>query len=517
MSDKARFTDGSIAQVGRVFLGLIALCLVVAGSSALGLPDRAAVAIFLTAGIALCALRPDAEAKPSVRAVSISVESVSAFGFFGIAGAVFVYGHDGLSVLVGLAAGLVISLLLIVPRLAASPARSFPDYLSLRYRSDAVRYCALAVMTIVTLLFVAAQLAAAGVVAELGIGIPRELGALVCAIIALALTLRGGDAGQVVLALAVVFGIAIATTWLLSMKTGIVVPHVAYGGLFEDIAGAEAQLGALDQAGLSFAHLGLSGFMAMVLCLGIGSAVMPSLIARAWTPGSPAQTQTALRRGLVLFVLVATALPALGVLARSEVLTQMVAGAEGQSVELSLAALAVAALTGASAWLVGLLSLVGLSLAILGASAATRSMASLYSTRSPEADRAGRISISAIILVLLALGLSTAADVFMLGLLAFSLSGASIFAPLALGLVWQRATKQGALAGMLGGFAMTMFYAVGAGWGLEAAAASGDGWSWLGVPGALAGGFGIVASMLLTVAISIATTKPRPEPVALPE
>ena len=506
MSDQPRFADGSLAQFGIVFAALVVLCLIVAGLSGLGMAASATVSTFLLAAIAVCTVRPQPQALPSARGVSISMESLSAFGFFGIAGGVFVYGFDGLAVLIGLGTGLVISLLLIAPRLAASPARSFPDYLSLRYRSEAIRYCALAIMTIVTILFVAAQFAAAGVVAEYGLGLSPEIGGLTCAIVAIALILRGGDAGQILAAILAILGIAIATMWLLSAKTGVIVPHVAYGGLFNDIAAADAQLAKGSQSAEPFAQLGRGGFAAMILCLGLGSAVMPALVSRAWTPGSPARTQAALRRGLILFVVIATAVPALGVLARAEVMAQMAAGEEVQVATLSTAALVVAGLAEASDWLIGLLSLVGLLLAILAANAAITALASACTSRSTDQDRTGQMSVSAIFLSLaaLAVALLTQADVFTLGLLAFSLSGASIFAPLAMGLLWRRTTTEGALVGMLGGFVLTVFYSFVAG-----------GSSWLGVTSELGGVFGIVLSVFLTFAVSIATAKPAAAQTAL--
>jgi len=61
---------------------------------------------------------------------------LSAFGLFGIVGAVYSYGHDGLAILLGLVAGFVVSLLLVAPRLSKLTIPSIPDFLELRTSSN---------------------------------------------------------------------------------------------------------------------------------------------------------------------------------------------------------------------------------------------------------------------------------------------------------------------------------------------------------------------------------------------
>jgi len=132
------------------------------------------------------------------------------------------------------------------------------------------------------------------------------------------------------------------------------------------------------------------------------------------------------------------------------------------------------------------------------------------SSRAPSAGAAGERSISIVIVTLVAalLASTTGLDVISLGAWAFSLIGAAIFAPLVLGLWWRRTTSYGAIAGMLGGFAITAAYIISASVGFDFMVASGDEWCCLGVSPLMAGVFGIVASFFLTYIVSKAGDEP---------
>jgi cation/acetate symporter len=565
MSELPRFNAISLKQSAAFGGSVVALCFVGAILSALGLSPALLSALFVLIGLVACAILANKTAPvlPSTSGITFSIEALSAFGLFGIVGTVFAYGHDGLAIVIGLAAGFIVNLMFVGPRYSAIASRSVPDFLSLRFGGDVVRPVALGVMVVVAVLFVAAQFVAAGLIAAQGLDIMPLGGVLIgaIAVLALAVPLQRGTLGlgHLVLAAVALIGGLIAAVWLLSTKTGVLLPHFAYGGLFTDIGAAESRLGLethFDQPGEG---LGLFAALSLVVCLAVGSAVMPHLLARSSIEGSQAKSQEVSRRALVLFVLFATALPALGVLARAEILTlftteqnalpfigmlpaEVLHGAlvcqttmdamreaclaqgfadgvpvEELRIDPQAVLLALPALVGASDWLRALLSLVGLAVLAVAGASAVHTLACAFASRS-DAEDASRIctvvsfgitAVAAIVAITSGLSLIALAS------WSYSLIAAALIGPLLIGLSWPRTNEYGALAGMIGGFCLTALYILGAHWGFDFTAESGDEWLWLGIPPMMAGIFGIVFAIGLTVIASVLGPKPKPSQVAL--
>lgn len=86
---------------------------------------------------------------------------------------------------------------------------------------------------------------------------------------------------------------------------------------------------------------------------------------------------------------------------------------------------------------------------------------------------------------------------------AFSLAAAGLFPALVMGVWWKRTTKEGAIAGMLAGFGVTLFYLIMTRYG-------GMG-EWFGVKNISAGLFGIPTAFLVTYVVSLMTPAPSKE------
>ena len=83
---------------------------------------------------------------------------------------------------------------------------------------------------------------------------------------------------------------------------------------------------------------------------------------------------------------------------------------------------------------------------------------------------------------------------------AFSIAAACFFPALVLGIFWKRTTKQGAIAGMLVGLGLTLFYLVGVKFlGMP---------KWFGISDVSAGIFGIPAGFITTLVVSLLTPAP---------
>jgi cation/acetate symporter len=93
--------------------------------------------------------------------------------------------------------------------------------------------------------------------------------------------------------------------------------------------------------------------------------------------------------------------------------------------------------------------------------------------------------------------------VFMVGL-AFSIAASAFFPALVLGIFWKRANKWGAVAGMVGGMAMTLVYAALTHPFFGGSAAA----QWFGIEPIASGIFGLPLGFALIVIVSLLTPAP---------
>ena len=123
----------------------------------------------------------------------------------------------------------------------------------------------------------------------------------------------------------------------------------------------------------------------------------------------------------------------------------------------------------------------------------------------PGASTRRRIGISKALLLLVAVAAAWVASlrpdtILSMVAWAFSIAGACFFPALVLGVFWQRANRHGAIAGMLVGLGLTLFYLIGVKfWGLP---------KWFGISDVAAGIFGIPAGFLVIVVVSLLTPAP---------
>ena len=104
------------------------------------------------------------------------------------------------------------------------------------------------------------------------------------------------------------------------------------------------------------------------------------------------------------------------------------------------------------------------------------------------------------------------ADILFLVSAAFSLAAAGFFPVLVLGIFWKRATKWGAVLGMLAGVSVTFYYmATTQPWLRGVFGVAGPIELWGGILPISAGVFGVPAGFLVTVVVSLLTRPPQPE------
>jgi cation/acetate symporter len=220
--------------------------------------------------------------------LAISGDYLSAASFLGIAGAIAVNGYDGFLYSIGFLVAWLVALLLVAERLRNTGRYTVADALAFRMREPSMRAASSVSTLVVTLFYLLAQMAGAGGLIALLLGVTRPGGqaAVIAAVgvVMILYVLVGGMRGttwvQIVKSGLLVAGAAVMTAWVLgrygfnlSNVLGAAVDHAEPGGARLLSPGAEYGKSAISR--LDFVSLGLA--------LVLGTAGLPHVLMRFYT------------------------------------------------------------------------------------------------------------------------------------------------------------------------------------------------------------------------------------------
>ncbi len=220
--------------------------------------------------------------------VALAGDYLSAASFLGIAGAVAIYGYDGFLYSIGFLVAWLVALLLVAELLRNTGRFTMADVLSFRLRQRPVRTAAGISTLIVTLFYLLAQMAGAGGLVALLLGVESKVGqGLVIAIVGIVMigyVLVGGMRGttwvQIIKAALLIVGAGVMTVWVLA-KYGFNISHLF--GASVDKAGPTGS--ALLNPGAQYGKTGLTrlDFLSLGLALVLGTAGLPHVLMRFYT------------------------------------------------------------------------------------------------------------------------------------------------------------------------------------------------------------------------------------------
>src|SRR5690606_20998929 len=124
--------------------------------------------------------------------MAIGADWISATAFFGLAGAIYLLGQDGLAFGIGIAGGFVLTAILIAPYLRRAGSFTVPDFLATRFDAVSVRLIALAVLVVCSFVLLVAQLHMGGLVAARFLGLSYAAGVFISLACILLYTVPGG-------------------------------------------------------------------------------------------------------------------------------------------------------------------------------------------------------------------------------------------------------------------------------------------------------------------------------------
>jgi cation/acetate symporter len=293
-------------------------------------------------------------------------------------------------------------------------------------------------------------------------------------------------------------------------------------------------------------------FLALVFCLMIGTAALPHILMRYYTVPSVKEARASVTWSLFFIFLLYVTAPALAVLVKFEVFHVLIGTpidqlpawvASWNKVDPSLMSitdvnrdgvlqlnemsiggdiivLATAEIAGLPYVISGLVAAGGLAAALSTADGLLLTIANAlshdlyYKMIDPNASTARRVTISKVLLLIVALAAAYVAaqkpaDILFLVSAAFSFAAAAFFPALVLGIFWKRATGIAASLGMVAGLGVTFYYMmVTHPWLRSVFGVTSPVELWWGIQPISAGVFGVPVGVAVIVLLSLVTPAP---------
>ena len=517
---------------------------------------------------------------------------MSAASFIGLAGTLYLKGFDGLAFVMGWTGGYVLVALLLAPYLRRFGQFTIPDFMGARYGGNAARGVAVAGTLLTSFTYVTAQIFGVGIITSRFLGISFETGVFVGLGGILVCSLLGGMRAvtwtQVAQYIILIIAYLMPAVFMAYKVTNVPVPQVVYGQVMQQLEVREREIAAdpaQAEARAAFAAradaLAAKGapaaavqeardkarplqphaqaypgktpaesdaarlnFLALALCLMVGTAGLPHILMRYYTTPSVREARTSVFWTLFFISLLYFTAPAYAVFAKYEVYTNLIGTSiaelpswvaswarvglvavedinrDGilQLAELTLnpdvIVLATPEIAGLPYVVAGLVAAGGLAAALSTADGLLLTIANAlshdvyYKMVNPNASSRRRIILAKALLLLVALAAAWVAShrpdsILSMVAWAFSIAGACFFPALVLGIFWKRANRQGAIVGMVVGLAVTVYYLLAVKfYGMA---------PWYGINDVAAGIFGIPAGFFAIVTVSLLTPPPDQE------
>ncbi|MDJ0461855.1 cation acetate symporter [Streptomyces sp. H27-C3] len=408
--------------------------------------------------------------------LAISGDYMSAASFLGIAGAIALFGYDGFLYSIGFLVAWLVALLLVAEPLRNSGRYTMGDVLAYRMRQRPVRTAAGASTIVVSIFYLLAQMAGAGVLVSLLLGITSDAGkilivALVGVLMIVYVTI-GGMKGttwvQMVKAVLLITG-TVLITFLILLKFNFNVSD-----LLGSAASNSGKGSAFLEPGLKYGATSVSklDFISLGIALVLGTAGLPHILIRFYTvPTAKAARKSVnwaigIIGGFYLMTIV-LGFGAAALLKPADIIASNKAG----NTAAPLAALEIGGGAGSTGGAILLAVISAVAFATILAVVAGLTLASSSSfahdiyanvirrgqATEKEEVRAARWATVAIGVVSIALG-ALARDLNVAGLvaLAFAVAASANLPTLLYSLFWRKFTTQGALWSIYGGLASSV-------------------------------------------------------------
>ena len=508
---------------------------------------------------------------PLANGMATAADWMSAASFISMAGLISFMGYDGSVYLMGWTGGYVLLALLLAPYLRKFGKFTVPDFIGERYYSKTARLVAVFCALLVSFTYVAGQMRGVGVVFSRFLEVDITSGVIIGMIIVLFYAVLGGMKGitytQVAQYCVLIFAFMVPAIFISFQMTGNPIPQIGMGGkgadgmyLLEKLNGLSTELGFTEYTKGSRSKMDI---FAMTAALMVGTAGLPHVIVRFFTVKKVRDARKSAGLALLLIAILYTAAPAVAVFARLNLIhtvsgqpyAQMPAwfsnwettgllgfndkngdgliqySADAMINELTvdrdIMVLANPEIANLPAWVIALVAAGGLAAAlstaaglllVISSSVSHDLVKSVFKPDITDKQELVVARLSAVGAVVVAgyFGINPPGFVAAVVALAFGLAAASFFPAIILGIFYKKMNKEGAIAGMVVGIGLMLFYMLKFKFGIfdggkTAVASLSKDW-WFGISPE---GFGFIAMIVnFTISLTInAFTADPPEEV----
>ncbi|NOH70540.1 cation acetate symporter [Vibrio pectenicida] len=457
---------------------------------------------------------------PIANGMATAADWMSASSFISMAGLIAFMGYGGSVFLMGWTGGYVLLALLLAPYLRKFGKFTVPEFLGERFYSNAARIVAVVCLIIASVTYVIGQMKGVGIAFGRFLEVDYSTGLLIGMCIVFMYAVLGGMKGitytQIAQYCVLILAYTIPAIFISLQLTGNPIPQI---GLGSTMSGTDVYL--LDRLDQVVTELGFSQYTTQVrgdtlnmfvytMSLMIGTAGLPHVIIRFFTVPKVRDARTSAGWALVFIAILYTTAPAVSAMARLN-LMDTVTPSSGQNlayderpdwfinwektgllgfddkngdgniqytsnsatnelrVDQDIMVLANPEIAKLPNWVIALVAAGGLAAALSTAAGLLLAISSSIShdlikgVINPNISEQkelliSRVSMAAAIAISGYLGLNPPGFVAGTVALAFGLAASSIFPALMMGIFSKNINKEGAIAGMITGITITLFY-----------------------------------------------------------
>ena len=501
---------------------------------------------------------------PIANGMATAADWMSAASFISMAGIISFNGYDGSVYLMGWTGGYVLLALLLAPYLRKFGKFTVPDFIGDRYYSNVARGVAVFCALIVSFTYIAGQMRGVGVVFSRYLEVDITTGVLIGMLIVLFYAVLGGMKGitytQVAQYCVLIFAFMLPAIFISLMITGNAIPQIGFGSMGSDgvylldkLDGLHRELGFHEYT--SGKKTTLDVFL-ITAALMVGTAGLPHVIVRFFTVKKVSDARKSAGWALLFIAILYTTAPAVAVFSRTNLietvsnksynslpewfnkweatglithedknqdgLVQYLADSQLNElkVDADIMVLANPEIADLPNWVIAIMAAGALAAALSTAAGLLLVISSSVSHDlikkmiKPDVSEKGELiaaRLSAVGAVILAayFGINPPGFVAATVALAFGLAAASFFPAIVMGIFSKRMNKEGAVAGMVVGILLMLFYMTKFKFGWFGGGAEKD-W-WLGISPEGFGSFAMMVNFIVSIAISRFTPAPDNE------
>ena len=276
---------------------------------------------------------------PIANGMATAADWMSAASFISMAGLIAFLGYDASVYLMGWTGGYVLLALLLAPYLRKYGKFTVSEFIGERYYSKAARMVAVICLVVASITYVIGQMKGVGVAFGRFLEVDFTTGVGVGMAIVFIYAVMGGMKGitytQIAQYCVLIFAYTVPAVFIALNLTGNPIPQLGLGSEMADAPG----LALLDKLDMIVTDLGFAAYTAqkwstlnmvlLTLSLMIGTAGLPHVIMRFFTVPKVADARTSAGWALVFIAILYTTAPAVGAMARLNLMETIQSGPVG--------------------------------------------------------------------------------------------------------------------------------------------------------------------------------------------